>query len=420
MAPARSVGKAFSPLDEELGLLGSGLTPRAEETLVRLASWMPFEQAREALNDLVGVQVSKATARRATLGVGRAALVLLEGEAKRLKQELPPAPVGAAKQAMSADGAMGPLVGGEWGEVKTLVLGEVTRNKRGEVCTQQISSFSRLSTAERFEEAARVETHRRGVEKAPAVCAVQDGAEWLTGLVDYHRADAVRILDFAHAAEHISAMGQAAMSAGSEVADDWLSRQLHELKPAGPSQVLADLRALQASHSSVQALRDHLAYLEKREAQMQYPTFQAAGWPIGSGCVESANKQVVEARLKGAGMHWERDNVNPMLVLRNAVCNQRWDETWKASWMQRQSTRQQQRADHTQARCEQVLARFLNLFLWCKPFTPRPPLGPVPPPVNHPTSARLEATAGPHRPAANHPWRRPLVVRHKEGTLAKK
>jgi hypothetical protein len=40
-----------------------------------------------------------------------------------------------------------------------------------------------------------------------------------------------------------------------------------------------------------------LAYLEKREAHMQYPTYQETGWPIGSGMVESANKLVVEARL---------------------------------------------------------------------------------------------------------------------------
>ena len=32
----------------------------------------------------------------------------------------------------------------------------------------------------------------------------------MQGLVDYHRADAVRILDFAHAAEYISEMSQAA------------------------------------------------------------------------------------------------------------------------------------------------------------------------------------------------------------------
>lgn len=420
MAPAPNVGRAFFPLDEELGLLGGGMTPRAEEMLVRLASWMPFAPARELLKELVGVQVSKATARRATLGAGAAALVVLEEEAKRLKRDLPQVPVGAEKQAMSADGAMVPLVGGEWGEVKTLVMGEVTRNKRGEICTQQLSSFSRLSAVENFEEAALVETHRRGLEKATAVCAVQDGAEWLTGMVDYHRADAVRILDFAHAAEHISDLGKVAIDAGSVLGDDWLAKQLHELKHNGPRQVLAGLRALVAKHPDVKELSDHLAYLEKREAQMQYPTFQAAGWPIGSGCVESANKLVVEARLEGAGMHWKRDNVNPMLVLRNAVCNGRWDEMWKASTRQRQHARQKLRHERTQARCEQAVARFMTLLLWCMPPTPRLPVEPVPSPMSQPTATPLEVAPAPHRPAANHPWRRSLVVRPNEAALAKK
>ena len=171
------------------------MTPRAEEMLVRLASWMPFEQAREMLEDLVGLQVSKATARRVTLAIGEAQLSVCQEQEERLKQEMPQAPAGAEKQALSGDGAMVHLVGGEWAEVKTLALGEVTRNKRGEVCTQHLSYFSRLSDAASFEEAALIEMHRRGLERARAVCAVQDGAPWLQGLVDYHRADAVRILD---------------------------------------------------------------------------------------------------------------------------------------------------------------------------------------------------------------------------------
>jgi hypothetical protein len=61
-------------------------------------------------------------------------------------------------------------------------------------------------------------------------------------------------------------------------------------------------------------------------AEMQYPRFRAEGWPIGSGMVESAHKLVVEDRLKGEGMHWADVNVNPLLALRNAVCNDRWDE----------------------------------------------------------------------------------------------
>lgn len=61
---------------------------------------------------------------------------------------------------------------------------------------------------------------------------------------------------------------------------------------------------------------------------MQYPLYQRQQWPIGSGMVESANKLVVETRLKGAGMHWKRDNVNPMLALRNIICSDRWDQEW--------------------------------------------------------------------------------------------
>jgi hypothetical protein len=35
---------------------------------------------------------------------------------------------------------------------------------------------------------------------------------------------------------------------------------------------------------------------------MAYAAFGEQGYPIGSGSVESANKLVVESRMKGAGM----------------------------------------------------------------------------------------------------------------------
>ena len=100
-----------------------------------------------------------------------------------------------------------------------------------------------------------------------------------------------------HAAEYVSAIGQAAREAGTELPATWVKDQLHRLKHPGPTALLADLRALRAKHPEVQVLADKLAYLEKREAHMQYPSYQQQGWPIGSGMVESANKQVMQARL---------------------------------------------------------------------------------------------------------------------------
>ncbi len=404
MEAARCVGWAFFPLDEELELGSGGLTPRGEEMLVRLATWMPFEQAREMLQELVGVEVSKATTRRATLAAGAAALSVWDEETERLEQELPQAPAGADKQAMSADGAFVPLVGGEWGEVKTLVIGEVSRNKRGEVCTQHLSSFSRLSDAKSFERAALVETHRRGLEKAAQVCAVQDGAEWLPGFVDYHRADAVRILDFAHAASAISDIGEAVRAAGGRLPASWLTGLLHRLKHQGPARVLKHLVWL-TTRSPSPAAREKLTYLQKRQAHMQYPIYQAAGWPIGSGSVESANKVVVEARLKGAGMHWRRHNVNPMLVLRNAVGNGHWHETWTASLAQRRALRTTRRHQRSQQRltraCWMVAALAVRLHRMARP----------------PAQALASTTVSAHtepptsRPGSRYSWRKPFLRR---------
>src|SRR6266705_2418829 len=402
MEPALPVGEAFFPLDEELGLGSGGLTPRGEETLVRLASWMPFEQARELLQELLGMQVSKATAHRATRQTGEAALAVCEAEEERLKQEVPQAAAGADKQAMSADGAMVHLVGGEWAEVKTLALGEVTRNKRGEVCTQHLSYFSRLSDAASFEEAALVETHRRGLERAAEVCAVQDGAEWLQGLVDYHRADAVRILDFAHAAEYVNEIGQAVQAAGGRLPAHWLEGVLHRLKHQGPERVLRHLAWLAARYPS-SLMQEKLTYLQKREAHMHSPTYQAAGWPIGSGSVESANKLVVETRLKGAGMRWARQNVNPVLVLRNAVCNREWKQTWETSVAQRQALHTQHRQAQSQQRLESAV--WFLVFWGVRLQRLSHPSGAAP------TTAQAIEKQPTARPGSGYSWRKPFLRR---------
>src|SRR2546423_8915631 len=365
---------------------------------------MPFAQAQELLSDLVGIQVSKATTRRATLSSGEAALARDEAEVERLKQEVPQAPEGADKQQVSADGAMVHLVGGEWVEVKTMVMGEVSCNKRGEVCTQQISTFSRLADAERFTHAALVETHRRGLERATAVCAVQDGAEWLQGFVDYQRADAVRILDFAHAAEYLNEIGQAVQAAGGRLPVRWFEGVRHRLKHQGPERVLKHLAWLAARYPSP-VIKEKLAYLHKREVHMQYPTYQAAGWPIGSGSVESANKVVVEARLKGAGMRWERHNVNPMLALRNAICNRRWTETWQAAEAHRRALRSSRR----QADSHQRLARALWTLMYWRARLARlsqPPVQAAPSPA-----VQACAQVPVRRLGTGYSWRKPFLRR---------
>ena len=323
-----SVSWGFFPLDEELELLPGSLTPHSHENLVRLSSWMPYEKAVIMLASLTGVVISKSAGRRYTQAAGKAYVEIETEEAEKIEREVPEEPSpGSEKMVMSADGAMVPLVGGEWAEVKTLALGEVV-SERGEVQVKNITYFSRLADARQFEHLSLSEIHRRGIGKAEHVAAVMDGAEWLQSLIDYHCPSALRILDFPHAGQRFGEIAQSIWGEGSPKGSQWTKKRLHQLKHQGPTRILRQLKLLAEHAPENEILSQNLAYLEKRQAQMQYPHYQNHHWPIGSGMVESANKLVVEARLKGAGMHWKRENVNPMLALRNIVCNNRWDQEW--------------------------------------------------------------------------------------------
>jgi hypothetical protein len=351
------VGPGFSPLDEELGLLPGNLTPRLQEALVRLSTHIPsFAKAARELAWFTGATVHADTARQRTETAGSVLVAYETAEAARILHEHPAPPCTPDTLILSIDGAMIPLVHGQWTEVRTLAVGEVqppVASPAGPVVhTTNLSYFSRRTESATFGDLATLELHRRGIAGARRVGAVVDGAIWCQSFVDLHAPAAVRILDFAHAAEYLTTIAQTTGDAGPLLSPAQLVEVRHALKQTGPATVMPQLRALVATQETNAELANSLAYLETREAQLQYPQFVAAGWPIGSGMVESANKLVVEDRLKGAGMHWADANVNPLLALRNAVCNNRWEECWTV--IEREQRRQV--AERRQARCRRRAA----------------------------------------------------------------
>jgi hypothetical protein len=368
--------------------------------------------------------------RRDAQVAGAAYVDLQTEEVERIEQTLPPAPAGPPVQLLSVDGAMVPLVHGEWAEVKTLAMGvvqpPVRDAKQGEwvVHSTDLSYFSRLADAETFGRWALVETHRRGTETAKHVCAVTDGAEWEQGFVDLHRRDATRILDFGHAGEYVAQAGQAVLGEGTDATRAWLKDTLHELKQGQPDNVLQTLRDMHAeisvrgadSVAAANTIQKSLSYLEKRREHIDYVRFQALGYPIGSGSVESANKLVVEARLKGSGMHWAPGYVNPMLALRNIACSDRWEEAWPqiTQRLRRQAAAARLRR-HQQRQAKKVAASMIT------PLSAQPARVALESPRVDPRQPDLSAQGStlpsqstekkPYRPAANHPWRRSPIGR---------
>lgn len=405
MAPVRPAEPAFFPLDEELGLLPGSLTPWLAEALVRLSTHIPsFAKATRELAFFTGVALHPDTARRRSEQAGALLVAHETSEAARVLREHPAPPCAPDTLVMSVDGAMVPLVGGQWTEVRTLAVGEAqppAPTPEGLVVhTTNLSYFSRRTDSTTFGELATLELHRRGLEGVKRVGAVVDGAAWCQSFVDLHYSEAVRILDFAHAAEYLATIAQTPGADGLLLSATEQANLRHALKHEGPDAVLPRLREVVASQTGNAELTTALAYLEARVEQMQYPQFVAAGWPIGSGMVESANKLVVEDRLKGAGMHWADQNVNPLLALRNAVCNDRWEECWlvieRAQRKELVLRRHGRRAQRVRARQPEVVP--------VRAPQPEPPLGP-------PCQA-VEPEAKPV-----HPWRRAWSVR-RQRTLA--
>jgi hypothetical protein len=308
---------------------------------------------------------------------------------------------------------MVPLIHQEGAEVRTLAVGTVGRpvceGSEWVVHTEELSYVSRLTDAEPFGRLALVETHRRGTETAQTVGAASDGAPWIQGFVDLHRLDAVRILDFPHALGYVAQAGQVLYGKGTTAFTQWCTRQRHTLPHGDPVAVLHALRRLAATAKrraealTMVTVQESLGYWEKRRGMLDYAWFQAQAYPIGSGSVESANKLVVERRLKGAGMHWARAPVNPRVALRTVACSDRWADAWPQIVQHMRQHIWQRRVQHQKSK---------------RPS--HPPLPAQPPVPLAPAAGATRATRrtpsprpalpktpkAPYRPRPDHPWRR--------------
>ncbi len=58
---------------------------------------------------------------------------------------------------------------------------------------------------------------------------------------------------------------------------------------------------------------------------MQYDKIKSLNLPIGSGAVESAIRRVVNLRLKGPSIFWNKESAEAILMLRSYYKAGRWN-----------------------------------------------------------------------------------------------
>jgi hypothetical protein len=151
----------------------------------------------------------------------------------------------------------------------------------------------------------------------PEVVVLGDGAPWIWHLAAEYFGDRIEIVDWYHASQHLWALAHALYGTGTEAAQRWVTARLQELAEHGAAAVLQAFRKLRPTTAAGrEALRVERGYFRTNEARMDYPRFRAAGWPIGSGAVESAARHLVQLRLKRPGARWSAAGGQAILALR--------------------------------------------------------------------------------------------------------
>ena len=334
----RRCHRGHCPRDAQLGLTSADLSPGAEQVCALAGVLGSYaEAAAKVLPRLAGLRLSESTVERATERAGRQV-----GDRLAAGTTFGPArdwdwqrdAEGRTCAYVAADlfglGMQGP--GGAKADGRMAPVGMVYNpGVPGQV--RYLSGLDGGLAA--LGEPLRRQAGQVGMERAERWVAVSDGG---SGVEDFLRANSPRveavILDFYHAAEHLAAWLTAWHPDDPAAVERALGHWCHRLKHDGGRAVLAAVEALDVGDrpAAAAAHRELLVYLRNQAHRMDYPTYVAKGWQIGSGPVEAACK-LVGARLKGAGMRWGPAGADAVCHLRALFRSEasQWDAFWRAS-----------------------------------------------------------------------------------------
>jgi hypothetical protein len=187
-----------------------------------------------------------------------------------------------------------------------------------------------IVSADLFGPMLRAEAIRRGMAKAKVVVFLGDGAVWVWKLARLNFPDAVCILDYYHACEHLTLLSAALYGEGSPLAKQRYRQWRKALLKDKIAQVIAQATAdLPAKAQARKSAKQQTAYFERNRSKMLYQTFRTAGYFIGSGVVEAGCKTVVGQRLKQSGMLWSRKGASHLLAVRCALLSGWFEDFWK-------------------------------------------------------------------------------------------
>ena len=338
------------PADRELDIENTECSPGVRRMQALLGQAVPFEQGREQLKVLAGLEVTAKSLERTAETLG-AELVQRERKESQQALQLPlptvpgePIPIlyvqmdgtGIPVVKKETVGRQGKIAGlpAHTREVKLgCVFTQTTWDKQGYPLRAPASTTytGAVETAEECGRRLFREAWTRGWSRAHLRVVMGDGAEWIWKLTAEHFSEALQIVDLYHARQHLWEVARTLYPNQTVPQKAWMRFHQKRFLDKGKIEKLVDaLRRIPSRNPEVrEKLRLEADYFERNAQRMRYPQFRRQHLFVGSGVIEAGCKTVVASRLKQSGMFWSVRGANAILALRCCHLNGRVEDYWE-------------------------------------------------------------------------------------------
>jgi len=326
------------PLDQKLGLRPGQMSAELESLSGMTGAQLPFGQGSDLFEALTLISLSDQSVAKATQAMGEEVRALEQEwlvhsrdeawlqEQKRLADR-------PQRLYGSLDAAKVHIRGEEehpWRDLKvgvwftTTVEPPQNPDDDWDIQATDISYYCDIQEAQQFGHLLWATGCQRQAQLADELIFLGDGAEWIWNLVQDHYPEAVQIVDWFHATEYIAPVANAAFT-DKDKRQAWIKQVRTDLWDGKLKAVIKAFERFTEHHRAQEAACKAVTYFTNNHHRMDYPTYRAKGYQIGSGTIESGCKQIVTQRLKVAGAIWDHHNAIKTAKARAALLSGHWD-----------------------------------------------------------------------------------------------
>lgn len=175
------------------------------------------------------------------------------------------------------------------------------------------------------------EVEKRDPQKKKPSVALVDGEHKLRELIKTYLPWLVIIIDIYHVMEYLWKGAHIFHKENTPEAQDWMTDKLTRLLHGKIAVVIEDLKEVKKSLSKGKQnlLQKIITYLENGKEHMRYDIYISKGYPIGSGVVEGACKNLVKDRMEQCGMRWTVAGAEAILGMRSIQINKMTGDYWR-------------------------------------------------------------------------------------------